>query len=139
MAEQTGSQFHTVARKSKGRPAMQQPQVKQDEADKSDSFFPKLMAIVESDRPQHERIDRALKLCATHAASIRAKHGVLDGCRPTREDIARVRRELGALQSEMLRRETVYPDSSITQNVLRASIRVIEIERNSEPALNPGS
>lgn len=85
------------------------------------------MAIVESDRPQHERIDNALKLCAAHAASIKAKHG---GGRPTREDVARAQRELGALHDEMIRLETVYPDCSATQNVLRASIRLMACEKN---------
>ena len=83
---------------------------------------------MESDRPQNERIDNALKLCTTHAASIKAKHGVLTGRCPTGLDIARVRRELGALHDEMIRRETVYPDCSVTQNVLRASIRAMACE-----------
>jgi hypothetical protein len=95
-----------------------------------DSFIPRLMAIVESDDPQNERIDNALKLCAIHVASIKAKHGLLAGGRPTRQDVARVRRELGALHDEMVRRETVYPDCSVTQNVLRASIRVMASERD---------
>jgi hypothetical protein len=93
-----------------------------------ESFIPTLMAIVESDRPQNERIDNALKLCKAHAASIKAKHGVLMGGRPTRQDIARVKRKLSALHDEMIRRETVYPDCSVTQNVLRASIRVMACE-----------
>jgi hypothetical protein len=117
---------------------MQQPHVSKDSDEKhgeeDDSFIPRLMAIVESDRPQNERIDNALKLCAIHAASIKAKHGVLCGGRPTRENVARVKRELGALHHEMIRRETVYPDCSVTQNVLRASIRVIACERNIDPA-----
>jgi hypothetical protein len=99
---------------------------------KDDSFILKLMAIVESDLPQKERIDNALRLCTAHAASIKAKHGLLTGCRPTRHDVARVRRELGALHDEMIRRETVYPDCSVTQNVLRASIRVMACERDRQ-------
>jgi len=92
------------------------------------TFIPTLIAIVESDRPQNERIDNALKLCKAHAASIKAKHGVLMGGQPTRQAIARVKRELSALHDEMLRRETVYLDCSETQNVLRASIRVMACE-----------
>jgi hypothetical protein len=94
-----------------------------------DSFIPRLMAIVESDSPENERIDNALKLCTAHAASIKAKHGLVTGGRPTRQDVARVKRELSALHDEMVRRETVYPDGSVTQNVLRASIRVMASER----------
>jgi hypothetical protein len=113
---------------------MQEPDIIKDgdaRADQNDdSFIPRLMAIVESDRPQHERIDHALKLCTAHAASIKAKHGLITGGRPTRQDIARVRRELGALHDEMIRRETVYPDCSVTQNVLRASIRMMACERD---------
>jgi hypothetical protein len=110
---------------------MQQPDVIKDDDAKADndSFFPRLMAIVESDRPQDERIDSALKLCTAHAASIKAKHGLITGGRPTRQDVARVRRELSALHDEMIRRETVYPDCSVTQNVLRASIRMMACER----------
>jgi len=122
---------------------MQQSHVVKDGDVKShendDSFIQKLMAIVESHRPQHERIDNALKLCATHAASIKAKHGVCSGGRPTREDVARVKRELGALHDEMIRRETVYPDCSVTQNVLRASIRVMACERNLDATLEAGN
>ena len=98
------------------------------DSENDDSFIPRLMAIVESDRPQNERIDNALRLCKAHAASIKAKHGVLMGGQPTRQDIARVKRELNALHNEMIRRETVYPDCSVTQNVLRASIRVMACE-----------
>jgi hypothetical protein len=115
---------------------MRQPHVVKDgdekDCESDDSFIPRLMAIVESDRPQNERIDNALKLCKTHAASIRAKHGVLMGERPTPQDIARVKRKLGALHDEMIRRETVYPDCSVTQNVLRASIRVMACERKMD-------
>lgn len=115
-----------------------QPYMTKDDDEKyrnsDDSFMPRLMAIVESDRPQHERIDNALKLCAAHAARIKAKHGALGGGHPTREAAARIRRELGALHDEMIRRETVYPDGTDTQNVLRASIRVIACERNSDLA-----
>ena len=98
------------------------------DSENDDGFIPRLMAIVESDRPQNERIDNALRLCKAHAASIKAKHGVLMGGQPTRQDIARVKRELNALHNEMIRRETVYPDCSVTQNVLRASIRVMACE-----------
>lgn len=111
---------------------MQQPHMikhgdeKRDEND--DSFIPRLMAIVESDGPQNERIDNALKLCTAHAASIKAKYGLLTG-RSTPQDVARVKRKLSALHDEMVRRETVYPDSSATQNVLRASIRAMASER----------
>ena len=113
---------------------MQHPDVIKDDDAKADqnddSFIPKLMEIVESDRPQHERIDNALKLCTAHAARIKAKHSLITGGRPTRQDVARVKRELGALHDEMIRRETVYPDCSATQNVLRASIRMMASERN---------
>jgi len=112
---------------------MRQPHVVKDGDEKDresdDGFIPRLMAIVESDRPQNERIDNALKLCKTHAASIKAKHGVLMGGQPTSQDIVRVKHKLNALHDEMVRRETVYPDCSVTQNVLRASIRVIACER----------
>ena len=115
---------------------MRQPHVVKDgdekHGERDDRFIPRLMAIVESDRPQNERIDHALQLCKTHAASIKARHGVLMGGRPTAQDIARVKRELGALHDEMIRRETVYPDCSVTQNVLRASIRVMACERKMD-------
>jgi len=101
---------------------------KDDEND--DSFLRRLMAIVESDRPQKERIDEALRLCTAHAASIKAKYGLLTGGRPTRQDVVRVRRQLGALHDEMIRRESVYPDCSVTQNVLRATIRMMACERD---------
>ena len=122
---------------------MQQPHANTDgdgnNKKRDDDFIPRLMAIVESDRPQHERLDNALKLCVTHAANIKAKHGLFEGGRPTREGVARIRRELGALHDEMIRRETVYPDFSITQNVLRASIRAIDCERNWDPAADRGT
>jgi hypothetical protein len=112
---------------------MQQPHVIKDGHEKhdenDDSFIPRLMAIVESDGPQNERIDNALKLCTAHAAGIKAKHGLVTGGRPTRQEVERVKRELGALHDEMVRRETVYPDCSVTQNVLRASIRAMASER----------
>ena len=113
---------------------MQQPYViKRDDEnhdENHDSFIPRLMAIVESDDPQNVRIDNALKLCAAYVASIKAKHGLLTGRRPTRQDVAHVRRELSALHDEMVRRETVYPDCSVTQNALRASIRMMAGERD---------
>jgi hypothetical protein len=113
---------------------MQQPHVIKDgdekDAENDDSFLRRLMAIVESDRPQKERIDNALRLCTAYAASIKAKDGLLTGGRPTRQDVARVRRKLGALHDEMLRRESVYPDCSATQNVLRAAIRMMACERD---------
>jgi hypothetical protein len=114
---------------------MQQPHVIKDGDEKDDenddSFLRRLIAIVESNRPQKERIDNALRLCTAHAASIKAKYGLLTGGRPTRQDVARVRRQLGALHDEMIRRESVYPDCSVTQNVLRASIRMMACERDS--------
>jgi hypothetical protein len=114
---------------------MQQPHVIKDGDEKDDEnddrFFRRLIAIVESDRPQKERIDYALRLCTAHAASIKAKYGLLTGGRPTRQDVARVRRQLGALHDEMIRRESVYPDCSVTQNVLRASIRMMACERDT--------
>jgi len=113
---------------------MQQPHVIKDGDEKNDenddSFLRRLMAIVESDRPQKERIDDALRLCTAHAARIKAKYGLLTGGRPTRQDVARVRRELRALHDEMIRRESVYPDCSATQNVLRATIRMMACERD---------
>jgi hypothetical protein len=128
------AQFQMVARPIETwRPTMQQSHVIKDGPKKpeenDDSFIPRLMAIVESDSPENERIDNALKLCTAHAASIKAKHGLVTGGRPTRQDVARVKRELSALHDEMVRRETVYPDGSVTQNVLRASIRVMASER----------
>jgi hypothetical protein len=112
---------------------MQQPhEIKHGDDDSDDSFIPRLMAIVESDGPQNERIDDALKLCTAHVARIKAKHGLLRRERPTSQEVARVRRELSALHDEMVRRETVYPDCSATQNVLRASIRVMASERKMD-------
>jgi hypothetical protein len=101
----------------------------------ADAFMPRLIAIVESDRTENERIEKAMDMCAAYVADIKACHRIDAGKRPTPQERRTIESDVAAVRNAIANREAMLSDQSATRRVLKAARLAIQLDARASNAV----
>jgi hypothetical protein len=100
-----------------------------------DAFMPRLIAIVESDRSENERIEKAMDMCAAYVADIKACHRIDARKRPTPQERRTIESEVAAVRNAIANREAMLSNQSATRRVLKAARLAIQLDARASNAV----
>jgi len=101
----------------------------------ADAIMPRLIAIVESDRSENERIEKAMEMCGAYVASTKALHGIDARKRPTAEERRTIESEVAGVRHAIANREAALPDQSVGRRILKAARLAIQLDARASNAV----
>jgi hypothetical protein len=101
----------------------------------ADAIMTTLIAIVESDSSENQRIEEAMDMCGTYVAQMKALHGIDTGKRPTAEERGTIEREVAAVRHALANREAALPEHSGTRRIFKAARLAIQLDARASNAV----
>jgi len=101
----------------------------------ADTIMNTLIAIVESDCSENERIEKAMDMCGAYVAQMKALHGIDAGKRPTAEERKTIESNVAAVRYAIATREAAVPDHSEVRRILKASRLAIQLNARATNAV----
>jgi hypothetical protein len=101
----------------------------------ADAIMPRLLAIVESDCSENERIEKAMDMCGAYVANMKAVHGIDARKRPTAEERRTIESEVAAVRHAIANREAALPDQSEVRRIFKAARLAIQLDARASNAV----
>jgi hypothetical protein len=101
----------------------------------ADAFMATLIAIVESNRSQNERIGQAMDMCGAYVANMKALHGIDEHKRPTGAERYTIESEVAAVRNAIANRETALPNGSEMRRIFKAARLAIQLDARASNAV----
>jgi len=101
----------------------------------ADAIMATLIAIVESERSENERIEEAMDMCGAYVAQMKALHGIDTGKRPTAEERSTIEREVAAVRHALTNREAALPEYSGMRRIFKAARLAIQLDARASNAV----
>ena len=101
----------------------------------ADAIMATLIAIVESERSENERIEEAMDMCGAYVAQMKALHGIDTGKRPTAEERGTIEREVAAVRHALANREAALPEHSGVRRIFKAARLAIQLDARASNAV----
>ena len=93
-----------------------------------ENFIPRLMAIVESNQSDNERIRKAMDLCAAYVAASKAQHGVGIDRPMTEQERRRIEREIAPVRRAIAGREALLPEHSKGRLIMQSARAALDLD-----------